>query len=397
MDTDFIQLNHGSYGTYPKSVSKALISYQLRAERNPDLWLRREVKTELAHVRQLLSQLIGAESDDIVMVPNVTSGINAILRSLVFSFGQRILHLSTAYASMASLIDYLVDFSQVPISKLVLNVTYPMTNSQFLKILTTFLDQNQDPERPIRVAIIDHITSVPAVVIPIDKVIPLLKQRNISVIVDGAHAIGQVPINITALDPDYYVTDCHKWLFAARGCALLYVKKSLQGDIHPAPINAAYKRPSGFQTEFFWTGTMDYSPYMTVPAALEFRQGLGGENEIMEYNKELAWIGGHLMADRLQTRVLQNWNQMGSMVDVQLPVKNVNNSLLESGDWWVDKQLYKYTSTFSPVYKHNNLWWVRVSAQIYNDLSDFEVSAQHFKDICRELNEMSNNLTVLEQ
>lgn len=95
---------------------------------------------------------------------------------------------------------------------------------------------------------------MPAIVNPIDKIIPMLKQRNISVLIDGAHAIGQVPINITALDPDYYVTNCHKWLYAARGCALLYVKKQHQATVHPASINSGYRQPGDFQNEFFWTG-----------------------------------------------------------------------------------------------------------------------------------------------
>lgn len=204
----------------------------------------------------MLAELVNADSKDVVMVPNTTSGINAILRSMVFAFGERILHLSSIYNSMGSIIQYLVDYSNGAVSKLVFNVTYPMTNEDFLQKLETFLEETEDPEHPIRIALVDHITSVPAVVIPIDRVIPMLKRRNITVLIDGAHAIGQVPVNITALAPDYYVTNCHKWLYAARGCALLYVDKKHQSTIHPAHINSGYKQPSDFQNEFFWTGEL---------------------------------------------------------------------------------------------------------------------------------------------
>ncbi|CAL8111416.1 unnamed protein product [Orchesella dallaii] len=385
MDPDFVQLNHGAYGTYPKVVGDALREYQQRSERNPDLWLRRDAKTELAKVRQMLADLVNADSADVVMVPNTTGGINAVFRSLVFAAGERILHLSSIYNSMGSIIQYLVDYSNGSLSKLVFDVTYPMSNEDFLLAFETFLNQTEDPAHPIRIALIDHITSVPSIVNPIERIIPMLKQRNISVLIDGAHAIGQVPINITALQPDYYVTNCHKWLYAARGCALLYVDKKYQGEVHPAQINSGYSQPANFQNEFFWTGTMDYSSYMTVPTALQFRREAGGEDVIMKYNHDLAYNGGRRMAELFGTSIMQDEEQIGSMVDVRLPVNNPDDSKLD-GEWWIDEQLYRHPNTFSSVYKHNGSWWVRVSAQIYNDLSDFELSAQHFLDICNELN-----------
>ena len=206
-----------------------------------------------------MADLTGADSDDVVLVPNTTSGINAVFRSLVFAFGERILHISTIYNSMNAIIQYLMDYSNGAISKVVFNATYPMTNAAFLQQFEAFLEEQYDPQRPIRIALIDHITSVPSVVIPIDKVIPMLKRYNISVMVDGAHAIGQVPINITALKPDYYVTNAHKWLYAARGCAMLYVAKEHQGSVHPAHINSGYRQPSNFHQEFFWTGNPNWT------------------------------------------------------------------------------------------------------------------------------------------
>lgn len=139
---------------------------------------------------------------------------------------------------------------------------------------------------------------------------------------------------------------------------------------------------------------MDYSSYMTVPTALQFRRDAGGEDVIMQYNHNLAYNGGNHMASRFGTRVMQNKDQMGSMVDVQLPVNNPQDPKLNA-EWWIDEQLYKHPNTFSSVYYHNGHWWVRVSAQIYNDISDFETSAQHFLDICNELNASQNETSNL--
>lgn len=212
------------------------------------------MKIELVKVRQLLAKIVNADSEDVVMIPGTTSGMNAVFRSMVFVPGERILHLSSIFNSVGSVIQYIIDISNGGVSKLVFNVNYPMTNEDFLQKLEKFLKETEDPKHPIRIAVVDHITSKPGVVIPIDKVIPILKRRNITVLIDGAHAIGQIPINITALDPDYYLTDCHKWLYAARGCALLYVKKEHQKSIHPANIHSNYRQPTDFHMEFYWTG-----------------------------------------------------------------------------------------------------------------------------------------------
>lgn len=130
---------------------------------------------------------------------------------------------------------------------------------------------------------------------------------------------------------------------------------------------------------------MDFSAYMTVPVALQFRLDLGGEDVVMEYNHNLAWNGGKHMASRFGTRVMQTKDQLGAMVDVQLPLDNPQDPRLDV-EWWIDEQLFKHPNTYSSVYYHNGNWWVRVAAQIYNDMSDFEISAQHFLKICGMLN-----------
>jgi len=256
-----------------------------------------------------------------------------------------------------------------------------------------FLENTYNPAHPIRIALIDHITSIPAAIVPIERIIPLLKARNITVLIDGAHAIGQIPINITALAPDYYITNCHKWLYATRGCAMMYVDKKHQAAIHPAHISSGYSQPSDFQRKFAWTGTMDFSPYMTVPAALKFREDVGGEQAIMSYNHRLAIDGGFYMASVLGTEVIQAEDQIGNMVDVRLPINDPNAARLNT-DFWIDTLLYRFPHVFAPTYKHGGKWYVRISCQIYNDLSDFETLTNVYQTICNELN--GNNSTVLE-
>ncbi len=247
-------------GPYSKRVGQSFLQNQIRAERNPDLWLRREAKTELAKVRRMLGEIVHADPDDIVLIPSTTSGMNAIFRSIVFAPGERILHISNIFTANKNLIQFIIDFSKGAVSKVVFTATFPMTSEQFVQKFETFLKETDDPKYPIRIAIVEHIPCVPGVMLPIARIIPMLRRYNITVLIDGAHGLGQVPINITALAPDYYVSNGHKWLMTGRGCSILYVDKKLQGTIHPAHINSGYKRPADFQNEFYLASTSKYFP-----------------------------------------------------------------------------------------------------------------------------------------
>lgn len=139
---------------------------------------------------------------------------------------------------------------------------------------------------------------------------------------------------------------------------------------------------------------MDFSPYMTVPAALKFRQDVGGERAIMAYNHKLAVDGGTYMANVFGTEVLQDEDQIANMVDVRLPIDNADNPKI-IGNFWIDTLLTRFPKVFAPAYKHGGKWWVRISAQIYNDLDDFETLADVYGTICDELNGSNSTSSTL--
>lgn len=130
---------------------------------------------------------------------------------------------------------------------------------------------------------------------------------------------------------------------------------------------------------------MDFSPYMTVPAALKFREDVGGESAIMSYNHRLAIDGGTYLANFFGTQIIQDEDQIGNIVDVRLPINNPDDPMLNT-DFWIDTLLYRFPEVFAPTYKHGGHWWIRISAQIYNDLTDFQVLGNVYGRICDELN-----------
>lgn len=130
---------------------------------------------------------------------------------------------------------------------------------------------------------------------------------------------------------------------------------------------------------------MDFSAYMTVPAALKFREDVGGELAIMSFNHKLAVDGGTYMANELKTEVLQAEAQIANIVDVRLPIRSPDNPRMNT-NFWIETLLTRFPQIFVPAYKHGGQWWIRISAQIYNDLSDFEELAYVVTTICNEIN-----------
>ncbi|XP_021963444.1 L-cysteine desulfhydrase-like protein lolT1 isoform X2 [Folsomia candida] len=384
---DYTPLNHGAYGTFPRRVQTALRQVQERIESNADLWIRIDARIEMDKVRAQIASLLKADASDIVVVPNTTSGMNAILRSMIWQRGDKIMHFSTVYGAMKSLIQYVCDTSNGTVTSIEMPVTYPITNAALMAQFEAFVTANHNPASGsrIRLALFDHVTSVPHVINLIQAFTSYLKERGILTLIDGAHAVGQVEIDLATVKPDYYITNAHKWFYAARSGALLYVDKVRQATIHPAIISSNYDKNGGrFQDEFFWTGTIDYSPYITIPAALAFRAELGGEAVIRNYTHALAKEGGAYLAGRFRTRILQEDEQMGSCVDVQLPIQVYDHPLIVPG--WFDEELIKKRNLFTGVYQHGGAWWIRVSTQIYNSIEDFHRAGDVFTEICDELN-----------
>lgn len=130
---------------------------------------------------------------------------------------------------------------------------------------------------------------------------------------------------------------------------------------------------------------MDFSTYMTVPAAIKFREDVGGEQEVISYNHQLAVDGGTYLANVFRTEILQDEDQIANMVDVRLPINNADDPNL-SDEFFLELFLTRFTQTFVTVYKHGGKWWIRTSAQIYNDITDFEVLSKVILTICNEIN-----------
>ncbi|KAG0204526.1 hypothetical protein BGX28_003574 [Mortierella sp. GBA30] len=379
----FTQFNHGSYGTFPKVVQDGWFASHKRAEEDPDRFMRRELKPILANIRSQLGELVHCEKDELALVQNTTVGINTVLRSIQFQPGDRILQLSTGFISVDKTIRYICDTHE-DVQLIEVPITFPMNDKEIVdKVEEVVKAQQQlkDGSR-IRLAMVDWISSVPAIVHPVKELIEMLQSYGILVFVDGAHAIGQVHVDLDALRPDFFITNCHKWFLSVRGSALLYIAKRHQHLIHPTAITSAYK--TGFEDEFAYSGTQDYSSLLSIATAIEFRKQYG-EEAIRSYTHGLAVEGGKVLAKILGTNGLTPYeHQIPNMVNVRLPIKDVNHPKADS-KYLMDTLMDRY-NVYTPAFQHGGYLWTRVSAQIYLELSDFERLGHIWKEVIDEIN-----------
>lgn len=392
-DPAYTNINHGAYGCPPLPVIAACRALDSEAEANPDRWMRFGYPPRLADVRQRIAAMIGAKTEECVMIPNASHGISTVLRNIEWQKDDIIITFNTTYNSIARTAQYLSDVPPHPaMSEFTLK--FPTAPAEIVDEFRAHLRSLPRGNGQKVVAIIDSIISLPAVLLPWKEMVQVCKEEGVMSLIDAAHSIGQEPnLDLSKAQPDFWVSNCHKWLYAKRSCAVLYVPLRNQHLIKSSfPTAAAYPSPadvtgSNFVEQFEWIATIDFVPYFSVAPALDFRHWLGGEEKINAYCRQLARQGGKRLAQILGTTgtVTDPTGEMTlNMFNVLLPLP----ASLEPKAAVVQKtreKLILERNMFAPVFFFQDGWWARCSAQVWNELSDFEKFGEILLEVCAEI------------
>jgi len=354
--TDF--LNHGSFGAAPVEVLDAASRWRDEMEANPDHFLRDVLPGALRNAAADLGRFTGAHGEDLAFVENATSAINAVLRSLDFKPGDEILINSQSYGAVRQAVRHICERSGA--TAVEPHIAIPVTDPAVLAHAIT--DRT-------RLVIVDHISSPTGFVWPVETVIAAARKRGALVLIDGAHAPGQVELDIAAVGADWYTGNCHKWLFTPRGCAFLWSRPEHQARVHPLSISHGYGR--GFTAEFDWPGTRDFSPWLAVTAGLSFTEKLGA-GAIRRYCHDLVVNAAERISGAWRQPLAGPAAMHASMMAIRLP------------DWLQTRQATRDTArtlqsefmdrhriavAIMPI---DGALWARISAQIYNSAEDYE-------------------------
>lgn len=337
-------------------------------------------------------------------MPNTTTGVNTILRSLVYQPKDVIIYYSTIYEACEATVFYMEETTPVQAHRIPL--TYPMSDDEICSALVAAIHDVKAKGLVPRLAIFDTITAAPGVRVPFERLTKLCREHEVLSLVDGAHAVGMLPLNMTELDPDFFVSNCHKWLYVPRSCAFMYVPRRNQALIRSSlPTSYSFvPRPAGktpafeddaFEKLFEGPGTTDSSSFLTVAAAIEWRRhvtwgSLRGEAAILGYCTAQAAEGSALLARRFGTDVLPNGPDI-FMKNVRLPldwdeIAGGDQATADQIGLWIAKTILNEYNSFMIVRTHAEHWWMRMSAQVYLTMrEDWEKAADIMIEVCERV------------
>ena len=371
LNPDIVFLNHGSFGATPRAVMAAFQAWQVRLEQQPVQFFARELISELEQARQNLGSFLNADAGDLVFIPNATVGVNIIARSLPFEPGDEILTTDHEYGACQNVWNYFSQKNGIVIVKQ--PIPLPLASPD--NIVEHFW-LGVTPRT--RVIFISHITSPTAVRLPVERICKRARAAGILTIIDGAHAPGQISLDLSSVDPDFYVGNCHKWLQSPKGAGLLYTRRALQTLLEPLLISWGWSEHPMFASRsvkrllnskyldyFEWTGTSDPSAYLTVPAAIDF-QDQHHWAKVRQQCQQILAAG----LDRINALTgFESVYPAGSPSFVQMAVVRLPR-LRDPADF--QRQLYEQYRIEVPCIEWNGELFLRISVQAYNTMTDVD-------------------------
>lgn len=268
---DIVFLNHGSFGATPRPVFEVYQAWQKRLERQPVQFLVKELPDHLAEARGVLGALINADAADLVFIPNATFGLNIVARSLNLEPGDEVLATNHEYGACSNVWQFMSGkngFRYVQQA-----IPLPLATQE--EIVERFW-QGVSPQT--KVIFISHITSPTAVRFPVERICARAREAGILTIVDGAHTLGQIALDLQFIGADFYLSNGHKWLCSPKGSAFLFTRRERQHLIEPLVVGWGWgsDRTLSFGSDYLdylqWLGTNDLSAYLTVPPAIRFQE-----------------------------------------------------------------------------------------------------------------------------
>ncbi|KAL8224783.1 hypothetical protein R6Q57_017340 [Mikania cordata] len=321
------RINNGSFGSTPGSIIAAQKRWQLKFLQQPDDFFFNQLPTQILRSRILIKDLINAEDvSEVAIVDNATTAAAIVLQHVGWAFaegrfnkGDVVVMLHCAFQAVKKSIEAYV--TRAGGSVIVVHLPFPInSNEEIISEFRSGLAKGKSNGRKVRLAIIDHITSMPSVIIPVRELVTICREEGVNqVFVDAAHAVGSIPVDVKDIGADFYVSNLHKWFFCPPSVAVLYCRKSsLSSDLHHPVVSHEYG--NGLAIESAWIGTRDYSSQLLVPEVIDFINRFeGGYHGIMKKNHDAVIEMGKMLAKSWGTNLGSPPEMCPSMAMVGLP------------------------------------------------------------------------------
>jgi isopenicillin-N epimerase len=362
LDPDVVFLNHGSFGATSRPVFEAYQAWQRRLERQPVAFLTTELDGHLAGARAALGRLVNADADDLVYVPNVTHAVNAVARSLALGLDDEVLATEHEYGACDNVWQFLSRKRGFAYCR------QPIPLGETAEAMVEALWRGVTPRT--RVIFMSHITSPTALRLPVEAVCDRARAAGILTVIDAAHAVGQIPLDLAAIGADFYTSNAHKWLCAPKGAGFLYARREAQQFIEPLVVgwgwgeDRALTFGSDFVDAFQWPGTIDFSAYLSVPAAIRFQE---------EHDWPAVWARCHELAGQAIDRIGELTGLPGVYAGDSGYAQMAIAPLPPIGDLpGFKRRLYDEYHVEIPCVQWGDRQFIRISVQGYNTDDDID-------------------------
>jgi isopenicillin-N epimerase len=367
LDREYTYLNHGTVGAPPRRVLEKQQALRDELERQPARFMLRELaglqlapwraESRIREAARSVAGFLGARSEDLVFVSNATTGLNAVLRSIPLAAGDEVVMTDLTYGAITLAAGFATRERGATLR--IVDMPHPVRGADdIVEAIVSALTPRT------KLAVVDHITALTALVLPVTAIVAACHARGVPVMVDGAHAPGSLQLDISSIGADWYVANLHKWAHAPRACGVLWAAPDRQRDLHHPVVS--WGSGQGFREEFEWNGTSDPTSYLAAPEGIALLREWGFD-AVLDYMHGLAWEAACILTDCWQTTMEAPRAMVGAMVTVPLPegagatdadAARLRLALLV--DDRIEVQLHAWRGRL----------WVRVSAQVYNDRSD---------------------------
>ncbi|XP_076090313.1 uncharacterized protein LOC143062532 [Mytilus galloprovincialis] len=414
-EEDVCFINHGAHGAVPKRVQEARKIILDEIDSHPEKWYRHTRKNKWIAARNAIANFVNANPEDLVFIENVTTGVNTVLQSIRFRPDDIILYTNQSYPGVQKACQATARFSDIrseclhleypvqtdkeivkqyaeyfeknPNVRLViivrwflyriisdirsecLHLEYPVqTDKEIVKQYAEYFEKNPN----VRLVIIDHIICFSGLKMPVEKLVMLCNEHGILCMIDGAHAPGQVQLDIESLNADFYTGNLYKWLYTPRGCAILHVKRIHHDLIFPVVTSLGYRM--SLTDSFINQGTRDDSAYSVVPEAIHFHRIIGGFDKLHEYAESILSKVVPMLTSSWKTDVL------GMPEDMKAPCISVvrlpelpGYTLPEDENFLrgLFHQRCKENKVVSSFVVINCVFYCRLCVNVYNTLEDY--------------------------
>ena len=369
IDPTVAYLNHGSYGACPIPVFEAYQAYQKELETEPASLLYRDFASRIQKSRERLALFLNCQSDQLAFVRNATYGMNMAANSVDLQPGDKVLATNFEYGAVERMWEMICAERGAELVKVKIPLPY-QSSEAMIQLFKSQIDSS------IKVITFPHISAATAQLFPIKDLVQLAKSHGAISVIDGAHAPGQINVNLKDIDADFYVGNCHKWMLSPKGVGFVYVARKWEDNIRPPAISWGNisSGTNRLLLENDWQGTTDISPILAVEDSITFLEENQWFNRVIPECSKLIDEFNTTILDVTGMRSLYEKNDFEPPQMRSFLLPDENHSSLHN-------RLFHDFMIELPVFMDFEDHFFRVSVQAYNNRSDLERLIDALKEL----------------